>query len=1061
MTLKVVKLPPPQPPASDGSMPGGWWHESETAGRIICDLCPRECNLGDGDRGFCFVRENRDGEMLLTTYGRSTGFCIDPIEKKPLNHFFPGTSVLSFGTAGCNLGCKFCQNWDISKSREIERLSEQATPETIAAAASSLGCHSVAFTYNDPVIWAEYAIDVATACHEQGIKTVAVTAGYISPDARAPFFHAMDATNVDLKGFNEDFYRLITLSHMQPVLDTLNWIVRESETWLEITNLLIPEENDSDDEMRRMCDWILDNLGDQIPVHFTAFHPDYRMTDKPRTPHETLLRAHRIARQQGIQYPHVGNVNDLQHQSTYCPACEQILIERDWYKLGQYKLDGNRCGHCSHTIPGTFEEKPGNWGSRRQPVRIQDHAVPTPTTGEIPAMTDPEETAKSDPNTSFTGLDENQQQVVHQAACEIIAATVCRREVNLADSSLAGCADSTVMGSFVTLKKNGQLRACCGVLGKPMLLGEALRQSAVSTATRDKRFPPVSATELSHLDLDVSLLHNFQPVEVTGKQRADVIQIGRHGLVIRRGNSSGLLLPVVAIDQGLDAESFLRHVCLKAELPETTWLENDVSLQTFEVQYIESAWDPQVVIEMGERESLSDASLKALSQHCKQNIAAMITGATPSYYLADCPDLMVFGIALQLTASDQGGSYHWARLSPRKAMPLQATLYQLAELAAGEMKRQNVPARAIEGLEMDLVVLDDPTMHGSLEVADLAGIDQDRALVVMQGDQNCWGIDNSLSADQLLEAITGKAAIKDPAGWQLLGFRSASTSGAFSLSNIAQPVPDEETRPAAVAGKFYPGTAEELWPLIDKLIGELPAKKQACPAVMVPHAGLVYSGQLAADVLKRVEIPSTVIILSPKHTRLGVPWAVAPCRAWSLPGITIESNRGLAEKLAQRIDGLELDAAAHQQEHGIEVELPLLARLAAESQLVGIAIGTANLEQCKQFGSQLADLLGELETQPLLVISSDMNHFASDEENRRLDAIALEALETLDPDRLYQVVTSNEISMCGLRPAVIVLECLKQLGQLTGCQRIGYATSGDVSGDTSRVVGYAGVTFQG
>jgi AmmeMemoRadiSam system protein B len=230
---------------------------------------------------------------------------------------------------------------------------------------------------------------------------------------------------------------------------------------------------------------------------------------------------------------------------------------------------------------------------------------------------------------------------------------------------------------------------------------------------------------------------------------------------------------------------------------------------------------------------------------------------------------------------------------------------------------------------------------------------------------------------------------------------------------------------------------------------------------MVPHAGLVYSGQLAADVLKRVEIPSTVIILSPKHTRLGVPWAVAPCRAWSLPGITIESNRGLAEKLAQRIDGLELDAAAHQQEHGIEVELPLLARLAAESQLVGIAIGTANLEQCKQFGSQLADLLGELETQPLLVISSDMNHFASDEENRRLDAIALEALETLDPDKLYQVVTSNEISMCGLRPAVIVLECLKQLGQLAGCQRIGYATSGDVSGDTSRVVGYAGVTFQG
>jgi len=273
-------------------------------------------------------------------------------------------------------------------------------------------------------------------------------------------------------------------------------------------------------------------------------------------------------------------------------------------------------------------------------------------------------------------------------------------------------------------------------------------------------------------------------------------------------------------------------------------------------------------------------------------------------------------------------------------------------------------------------------------------------------------------------------------------------------------VPSGETRQAAVAGRFYPGNEEELWPLIDTLIGDLPAEKQACPAVMVPHAGLVYSGKLAADVLKEVQIPATVIILSPKHTRLGVPWAVAPCQAWSLPGVTISSDRELAEKLVAQIDGLELDAAAHEQEHGIEVELPLLARLAPESQVVGIAIGEANLEQCKQLGSQLAEVLRGLETQPLLVISSDMNHFATDEVNRQLDALALKALEKLDPDHLFEVVTGNEISMCGLRPAVIVLECLKQLGQLSGCQQIGYATSADVSGDTSRVVGYAGVTFQ-
>jgi AmmeMemoRadiSam system radical SAM enzyme/AmmeMemoRadiSam system protein B/AmmeMemoRadiSam system protein A len=1041
-------------------MPGGWWHESETAGRIICDLCPRECNLGNGDRGFCFVRKNDDGQMLLTTYGRSTGFCIDPIEKKPLNHFFPGTSVLSFGTAGCNLGCKFCQNWDISKSREIERLSEQATPEMIATAARTLECRSVAFTYNDPVIWAEYAMDVARACRAEGVKTVAVTAGYISPDARAPFFHTMDAANVDLKGFNEDFYRLITLSHMQPVLDTLCWIKQESDTWLEITNLLIPDENDSDDEMRRMCDWILDNLGDQVPVHFTAFHPDYRMTDKPRTPHETLLRAHELASQQGIQYPYVGNVNDLQHQSTYCPACQQILIERDWYVLGQYQLKDNCCGHCGHTIVGKFDKQPGNWGSRRQPVRIQDYAPATPSTESRPAMASPTKPANSDPNTSFVPLDNNQQQVVHQAACEIIAATLCGRDVQLVDRSLADCTELTVMGSFVTLKRKGQLRACCGVLGKPMPLGEALRQSAISTATRDRRFPPISPTELAHLDVDISLLHNFQPIDVAGQQRADVVQVGHHGLVIRHGERSGLLLPVVAVDNGLDAKSFLRHVCLKAELPETAWLDEDASLQTFEVQYIESPWDPQVSTTVETGQLLSSDTLNQLLRHCQGNIVALVNGATPSYYLPDCPDVMAYGIALQVTVPGEEASYHWARFSPRKAMPLQTTLFQLVELAAAKFTKEAVPTGIVEALEVDLLVLDDPAMHGGLQEADLAGIEQHRAVVMFLGEQNIWSYNSSLSAQQLLDEAIEKAAIQDPAQWQLLSFRSASTCPAYQISNVARPVPGGETRQAAVAGRFYPGSEEELWPLIDTLIGDLPAEKQACPAVMVPHAGLVYSGKLAADVLKEVQIPATVIILSPKHTRLGVPWAVAPCQAWSLPGVTISSDRELAEKLVAQIDGLELDAAAHEQEHGIEVELPLLARLAPESQVVGIAIGEANLEQCKQFGSQLAGVLRGLETQPLLVISSDMNHFATDEVNRQLDALALEALGKLDPDHLFEVVTGNEISMCGLRPAVIVLECLKQLGQLSGCQQIGYTTSADVSGDTSRVVGYAGVTFQ-
>lgn len=353
-----------------GNYPGRFWHEIED-GRIFCDLCPRACVLKEGDRGFCFVRQNVGGQMTLTTYGRSTGFCIDPIEKKPLNHFLPGSSVLSFGTAGCNLGCQFCQNWSISKSREIEQLSEVATPEDIAQAALRLGCKSVAFTYNDPVIWAEYAIDTAKACHEVGVKAVAVTAGYITAAARPEFYSLMDAANVDLKAFTSQFYKRLCLAELEPVMDTLVWLKKESDVWFEITNLMIPEENDSDEEVKRMCDWVLSNVGDDVPIHFTAFHPDFRLNDRSATPEETLRRAREQALQAGIKFVYTGNVNDAKRQSTYCPNCQELLIERDWYEIGTYRMKGNRCGKCSHAIPGVFEEKKGSWGRKRLPVSIE------------------------------------------------------------------------------------------------------------------------------------------------------------------------------------------------------------------------------------------------------------------------------------------------------------------------------------------------------------------------------------------------------------------------------------------------------------------------------------------------------------------------------------------------------------------------------------------------------------------------------------------------------------------------------------------------------------------
>ena len=308
--------------------------------------------------------------MILTTYGRSSGFCVDPIEKKPLNHFLPGTPVLSFGTAGCNLGCRFCQNWDISKAREMDRLMDAASPATIVHAARQLGCRSVAFTYNDPVIFAEYALDVARACRSWGVKTVAVTAGYITDEARTEFYSEMDVANVDLKGFTEDFYHRQCFGALAPVLETLRYLRHYTKVWFEITTLLIPGENDSDAELHRAAEWIAGNLGPDVPWHFSAFHPDFKMRDKPNTPPATLERARGIAMSKGLRFVYTGNVHDTKGGSTWCPGCGELLIERDWYELGVWSLKGNTCAKCGTVIPGHFDARPGTWGAKRQPVRL-------------------------------------------------------------------------------------------------------------------------------------------------------------------------------------------------------------------------------------------------------------------------------------------------------------------------------------------------------------------------------------------------------------------------------------------------------------------------------------------------------------------------------------------------------------------------------------------------------------------------------------------------------------------------------------------------------------------
>jgi pyruvate formate lyase activating enzyme len=347
------------------SITANYW-ELTPSNKIKCNLCPRHCQMKEGQRGFCYVRKNVDNHMVLTTYGSSSGFCVDPIEKKPLNHFYPGHSILSFGTVGCNLGCKFCQNWDISKAKEMDKLQQAASPKKIAISAKRANCIGVAFTYNDPVIFIEYAIDIAHECHNLGLKTVAVSAGYITKSARKYFFEVMDAVNIDLKAFTQAFYKKLCMANLEPILETLIYIKHHTSTWLEITTLLIPNENDSEKEIRSLCKWIRKNLGSDVPIHFSAFHPDYKLKDKEKTPAKTLFKAYTIAKEEGIHFVYTGNIYHEQTQSTYCASCNLKIISRNWQEITSYDIVNGNCARCSAPVPGYFPNNPGKWGRKRQ-----------------------------------------------------------------------------------------------------------------------------------------------------------------------------------------------------------------------------------------------------------------------------------------------------------------------------------------------------------------------------------------------------------------------------------------------------------------------------------------------------------------------------------------------------------------------------------------------------------------------------------------------------------------------------------------------------------------------
>lgn len=1045
--------------------PGRWWRAE--GDKIVCELCPRDCHLKSGDRGFCFVRQNIGGEMMLTTYGRSTGFCIDPIEKKPLNHFYPGTSVLSFGTAGCNLGCKFCQNWDISKSREIARLSERAWPEDIAKAAKALGCQSVAFTYNDPVIWAEYAIETARACRAEGIKAVAVTAGYITEKARGDFYAEMDAANVDLKAFEEEFYYKLTLSHLQPVLDTLHWLKHETDVWFEITNLIIPQANDTNAEFQRMCDWILEHVGDEVPVHFTAFHPDYRMKDRGATPPETLNAAREIALATGLKYVYTGNVNDVTRQSTYCPNCKKVVIERNWYELGEYALNGSHCRHCGAQIAGHFEEDgPGDWGRKRLPVDMRQFATRRPEPLPIPSQQTKktEEESMSVSPSPLRQLTPPQSEALVRAAGRLIKAATLNRSTQIPPAELFGedhleLANQAVAGVFVTAKRKGHLRSCCGHVGKVMPLHEALTQAAVRTATDDPRFPPLSRNELPYLDLDVWLLGDPEEISERGEDRISAVTVGKHGLQVVQGGQRGLLLPSVAMEHGWNAAEFLNRTCMKANLPATAWRNDEVKVFRFEgSEHVGSVLTEAEAADWPESpRQFSPRDVAAYTQFCGESLRTLMQGATPLYYCPSVSDGNVNGISLRASVAGVSQEVITTRLNLKQTMPLQATMFSLCEELARVLLQNRISPHDVQ---VAMTVLTDANMHGTVADPDLSGIQAgDRAILIAEGNRKAWGFDDAKSPEQLVQDAVDACQIQQPEFALVMSFRVASSRSAGQVVDRPRAFSGPDARPPAVAGTFYPGSMDEVNQMLDELIPtETP--KARWTAAMVPHAGWRFSGRIAADVLSQIEFPKTVIIIGPKHTPHGVDWAVAPHAMWKLPNGELKSDPELARKLVERIPGLERDAAAHQKEHGIEVELPFIHRLAPDVKVVGMTIGSGTLERLTTFAERLAEVIEEMDEPPLLLISSDMNHFANDAENRRLDEMALAELDKLDADGLFQTTTEHHISMCGMRPAVIILKTLKCLGRLSESQRVGYATSADSTGDTSRVVGYAGMLFR-
>jgi AmmeMemoRadiSam system radical SAM enzyme/AmmeMemoRadiSam system protein B/AmmeMemoRadiSam system protein A len=1062
--------------------PALWWAEGD---RLRCVACGHRCLIGEGLRGICKVRVNEGGKLKVP-FGYVAGMQCDPVEKKPFFHVYPGSDALTFGMLGCDLHCSYCQNWVTSQAlRDAQAVAplRPVTAAQIVEVGRREGARLVVSSYNEPLITAEWAVSVFRQAKEAGLACAFVSNGNATPEVLDFLRPWLCAYKIDLKSFNDRNYR--SLGGMLDNITSTIRMVHERGLWLEIVTLVIPGFNDDPQELRAMARFLV-SVNPDIPWHVTAFHKDYRMTDPDATPADTLIRAAEMGAAEGLRYVYAGNLPGRvgPWENTRCPSCRQTLIERFGFLVRSYRVEADgSCSYCKTKLPGvwpssTAEVRTGNDMAAyqgRMPRRVEMTQIDKVTRrqgdkviqGSSSVTTSPiHQVTLSSSKIKVTAMLTTEQKNQIVKAAGMMLRTYVEGNQATFPADLMDVGKQIIGGAFVSLKRGKHLRSCCGVIGQPVPLHFAISHASYRSALEDVRFPPISPSELPHLDMEVWLLGNPEPVQARGADRANAIVLGKHGIQVVQGQASGLFLPSVATENNWDVQRFLDQVCIKAGLQPTAWRDDATRLFTFEGEALRAPLADLDVVPPAGRMPLfcRQEDLPVYTQFFRNNLIATLTVSTPSYYSGGAPDGNLSGVIISVSVPGGTGEQSLGQISLRPGVPLQSTLNALANSVAQSLAAQRISREMLYDLKIDILLLHDAALHGTIADPHLDGLDpRHRAILVLERGRAGLVFDPERTPEELLQAAADQAKVTHPLTASVTSLDALSSRSApVRFSTAPQPQPGPAVRPPAVAGTFYEAAPAELGSTVDRLFASKDklTSPSTWPAAMVPHAGLRYSGRIAAQVLQRIKIPKTVIVIGPKHTPYGMDWAVAPQQRWALPGGGMDSDVVLANQLCKTISGLEMDAAAHQREHAIEVELPLLAKLAPQTKIVGIVVGSGDLESCRRFAQGLADVLRDQEERPLLLISSDMNHYATDAENRRLDAIALAALDRSDPEEVYETVTQNQISMCGVLPAVIVLETLRLLGSKQQAERVAYATSADVTSDVSRVVGYAGMLFQ-